>query len=316
MSYIAFLMLYFFTANAQVSTKIPIIIEKSEEVKPVVADVVIKAGKVVSSNCDQLGQADSQTEYTLELDLNTNIYNCVPKNNKKIFQETAEIDLGFEPTAENFRKELEDIARAIQTQEGYVQPTPPQPQCSLDSSGNINLDTCTCGLKTESSYQFNKTTKTCESTTSGILDLYVRDCSDQYSDVLGLLKEIGYNTVEPPSIEFGMCVDWRNLKYYIPSQDLVYRILYFSYFLKPYMMNVVLKDEKVDAVKLLVTQRQLNIYNHWVSTKMTEVQAEVDLLPVFGYGDPLEQYQEKIKNFAQELQDGYILKETVVVEKP
>ncbi len=266
---LVFLNTFTAVATAQQNTTITVVLEKSETIEAVQADVVIQAGQLISSNCEQLGQQEGMPAFKLQLNSVSGQYLCVPERDSKVISQKMTVDMGIELTVENIKNEINKITSEINQHEGYT-PSQPKAQCSLDASGNVNVNSCKCESE-KNLYSFDIASKSCKLINSDIMSFYVADCSEQMRDTLSFLQRTGARMKSPydGGIEFAMCVDWRSEDYFIPGSDLVYKVFYFLYG-KHMIAKELSQTNEFENIKILVSQAEIESLKQWSITYAQE----------------------------------------------
>lgn len=259
---LVFLNIFIAPATAQQNTELTVVLEKSEKIESVMADVVIQGGQLISSNCEQLGQAEGMPAFKLQLNSVSGQYLCVPEQDSKIISKTMKVDMGMSLTVDNIKNQINKITNDINQAEGYTS-SQPSAQCSIDSNGAVIVDSCKCESE-KNLYAFDTTSKSCKLINSDIMSFYVADCSTQMRDTLGFLQNAAVRMKSPydGGIEFAMCVDWRSEDYLIPGSDLIYKIFYFLY-IKHIIADELAKTNDFEDIKILVTPEEIETFKTW-----------------------------------------------------
>ncbi len=257
---------------AQANTSITVVLEKNEKIESVQADVVIQAGQLISSNCEQLGQQEGMPTFKLQLNSVSGQYLCVPERESKVISQKMTVDMGMELTVENIKNEINRITAKINQAEGYTS-AQPAAQCSIDSNGVVIANSCKCE-STMNLYAFDTASKSCKLINADIMSFFVADCSSQMQDTLGFLLNAGVRMKSPydGGIEFGMCSKWRSQDYLIPGNDLIYKIFYFLYN-KFVIAEELAKTNDFENIKILVMPEEIEKLKTWTTTYLQEFSA-------------------------------------------
>ena len=269
---LVFLNTFIAVATAQQNTTITVVLEKNEKIESVMADVVIQGGQLVSSNCEQLGQAEGMPKFKLQLNSVTGQYLCVPEQDSKVIRQQINVDTGITMTVENIKNEINKITAKINQAEGYTS-AQPVAQCGIDANGAVIVDSCKCESE-KNLYTFDTASKSCKLINSDIMNFFVVDCSFQQRDTLGFLQNTAVRMKSPfdGGIQFGMCVDWRSEDYLIPGSDLVYKIFYFLYN-KHIIADELAKTNEFENIKILVTPEEIENVKTWSMSYAQEFSA-------------------------------------------
>ncbi len=269
---LVFLNTFIAVATAQQNTTITVVLEKNEKIESVMADVVIQGGQLVSSNCEQLGQAEGMPKFKLQLNSVTRQYLCVPEQDSKMIRQQINVDTGITMTVENIKNEINRITAKINQAEGYTS-AQPVAQCSIDANGAVIVDSCKCESE-KNLYAFDTASKSCKLINSDIMSFYVADCSTQHSGILGLLNYAGVRMISryDGGVEFAMCMKWRSMDYLIPGNDLIYKIFYFLYN-KHIIADELAKTYDFENIKILVTPEEIENLKTWTTTYVQEFSA-------------------------------------------
>ncbi len=257
-------------ANAQENTKITVVLEKSEKIESVQADVVIQGGLLISSNCEQLGQVAGMPAYRLELKSVSGQYLCVPERDTKTISQKVDFDMGMALTVESIKNQITMYTDQINQAEGY-KPSQPTAQCSIDASGNVIVDSCKCESE-KNLFAFDIPSTSCKPIHQDIVSFFVSDCSSQMRGTLGFLENAGVEMISQYSggIELAMCAKYRSKDYFIPGHELVYKIFFFLY-VKHAISADLEKSHQFENIKLLVTQAEIENLKQWAVTYAQEL---------------------------------------------
>ncbi len=268
---ISILLFFLSIANAQtpIDTTVTVVLAKYEKVESVQADVVIQAGQLISSNCEELAKGEGMPAFRLQMNSVTGSYMCVPETENKTISQKVKVDLGFVPNVVNVKAAINKISEQIRQQEGWGS-AQPLARCNSDANGNVVPGSCSCVVDNNATswiHSFDPSTKTCQLSHPDIMSFFVGDCSLQMRATIGFLEYAGVRIKSPydMGVEFGMCTKWRSEDYLIPANDVIYKIFYASYMLSA-ITEELKKTNEFEDIKILVSQAEIDGLKPWSVT--------------------------------------------------
>ena len=236
-------------------------VETFTEVKSFPAEVKIKNGQVVASNCDTLTKMNKEgAKYTLKsVDSK---FLCVPDNPKKSHTRILQMDIGTGEVIETIKEIFNSYGKSYEKindiKNGFFSQVASAPSCNITADGKIDYASCVC---TNGSQKFNLTKKSCESSDT-VFAAYVEECTQKWSDVVSVLNIAGVSILPQSDISFGSC-STQLVQYEVLQHPLVYKMLYFAYFKDAITLHISQEIKGAD-VRIAVTGAELKEADAWM----------------------------------------------------